>query len=77
LCGDYFEFGIQVGADTVNDGDNRNGNTGGDKTVFDRYGSQVILYEAHKQVLHWISSDQRSVVWANLSGPQIAVIFRT
>jgi hypothetical protein len=62
LSGDYVEFGIQVGADTVNDSDNRDGNTGGDKTVFNRYGSQVILHEEHEQVLHWISSDQRPVV---------------
>ena len=46
------EAGIQIGADTVDHGDDRNRNTRRDQTVFDRRGGRIVSRETREQVLH-------------------------
>jgi hypothetical protein len=44
------EAGIQVGADTIDHGDDRNRNTRCDQPVFDRRGGRIVPRKAREQV---------------------------
>ena len=48
------EAGVQIGADTINHGDDRDRNTRCDQPVFDCRGSRNVPREAREQVLHGI-----------------------
>src|SRR5215813_12720139 len=49
---DRGELGVQVGAEAIDDRDDRQRNAGGNEAVFDRGGAGLVLHETGKQVLH-------------------------
>src|SRR5215510_16445213 len=49
---DRGELGVQVGAEAVDDRDDRERNAGSNQAVFNRGGAGLILHETGKQVLH-------------------------
>src|SRR5262249_12748399 len=46
------EGAVQLGADAVDDGDDRDRDAGRDEAVFDGGRAGLVLHEAHNQVLH-------------------------
>src|SRR4030088_1599039 len=50
---DRGELGVQVAAEAVDDGNDRQRNAGCKKAVFDSGGAGLILHETRNQVLHW------------------------
>jgi hypothetical protein len=49
---DRCELGIELGANALNRGDDRECNTAGDQAIFDRGGAALIVQEFRNQLLH-------------------------
>ena len=46
------EAGVQLGADTVDNGDNRNGDASGDQAILDSRGARLVLHKTRNEGLH-------------------------
>src|ERR1700722_13151007 len=51
-AGNAAEGALQVGAEALDDGDDRNRDAGGDETVFDGRGARLVLGETREKGLH-------------------------
>ena len=49
---DISEFAVQVGTQTVDRGNDCEGNTRGNQAVFDRGGTRLVLHEPRNKLLH-------------------------
>jgi hypothetical protein len=46
------ERGVQLGAEALNDGDDRNRDAGRDETIFDGRGARLVLYKTRNKLFH-------------------------
>ena|ERR1700687_622234 len=61
---DRGELGVQVGTEAVDHGDDREGDAGGDQSVFDGSGSGLVMQETRKELGHRVTpGDAKARSW--------------